>query len=53
MNNPIKEVRVKATNKIIKVYRTLRGTWCDFQDCKTEYSKEDLDFRIIVLGNEK
>jgi len=39
----VKRARVKFTGQEIQVYRIFdRGTWCDADDCKTEYRDEEL-----------
>lgn len=42
--NKTRKAKVKATGKIIEVYRLQRGNWCDYADCTTEYKEEDLQF---------
>ena len=43
-NKILLRVLVKATGKFIDVYRTHRGTYCDYADCKTEYNADELKF---------
>lgn len=45
IDNKLKTATVKETGKVIKVYRLIRGPWCDFADCKTEYEEKDLIFK--------
>jgi hypothetical protein len=42
----LKLVRVDKTGQMIEVYKTKRGTWCDYKDCKTEYKDSELTFGI-------
>jgi len=42
MSNELKTARVKATGKIIEVYRHSTGTWIDYSDCNTEYQKHEV-----------
>ena len=35
---------VIATQKQIEVYKLNRGTWCDCEDCTTEYDEKELRF---------
>lgn len=39
-----KKAKIKRTGNIIIVYLLKRGTWCDYSDCKTEYSENELEF---------
>jgi len=40
----LKTATVKATGKKIQVYKLNRGTWCDYADCTTEYTNDQLIF---------
>ena len=41
----LKKAIVIATGKEIEVYQSIiRGTWIDYADCTTEYSKDKLKF---------
>lgn len=40
----LKRARIKSTGKEIEVYMTIRSTYCDIANCKTEYKKEELIF---------
>ncbi len=42
--NELKKARVRATGRNVQVYFTKRGTWCDYADCTTEYTSEELEF---------
>lgn len=43
--NDLKTAKVKDTGKIIKVYKlSRRNKWCNYEDCKTEYSYQELEF---------
>ena len=44
MDNKTKKATVIATGQLVEVYQTIRGTWCNIADCKTEYKKEDIKF---------
>ena len=37
---------VISTGKEVEVYRLMRGGYCDFSDCKTEYSETE----VKILG---
>lgn len=42
--NGIYKAVVIATGVEIEVYRLKSGKWCDYSDCKTEYSDNELRF---------
>lgn len=39
-----KKAKVKATGQLVEVYKLTRGTWCNSNDCKTEYKDNELEF---------
>jgi hypothetical protein len=49
MKNPLLKARIKETGELIEVYKTSRNTWCNYEDCKTEYKVElKKDGKIIT-----
>lgn len=44
--NEVKKATIKASGEKIEVYRTKKGTWCNYADCKTEYTKDELIFNL-------
>ncbi len=41
----LKKATVVSTGKKIEVYQSKsKGTWIDYSDCTTEYSKDELRF---------
>jgi len=43
--NEVRNARVKATGKIIQVYRHReRSTWINCQGCSEEYKEHELEF---------
>jgi hypothetical protein len=43
-DNKTKMAIIKATGQKVEVYKLRRGTWCNYNDCKTEYQDSELTF---------
>jgi len=45
MAQETKKATIVANGKKVEVYKSsIRGTWIDFSDCKTEYKDNELKF---------
>lgn len=44
-NAKIYDAKIKSSGAPIRVYKLRNGNWCNADDCKTEYSEKDLDFK--------
>jgi len=45
MGQELKKAKIKDSGKEIQVYRSaVRSTWIDYEDCKTEYYTNMLEF---------
>lgn len=42
MSNPLYKARIKKTGKEIEVYKTNKGTYCDYENCSDEYLKHEI-----------
>lgn len=39
-----KKAKIKSTGVVIEVYKLVNGNWCNYSDCKTQYSESELQF---------
>lgn len=44
MSNEVKKAKVKATGKMIEVYRRTAGGWVDYPSCSKIYQNDELIF---------